>query len=81
MPIEIIYIIEKGGFAKEYMISMARKSVEDFYSRITHIIIIQILMFIIGIIFLVLLTLSILMSIHKINQERIRIFSIFLDIS
>ena len=38
-------------------------------------------MFVGGIIFLALFTLTLLLSIHRINKERIRIFSIFLDIS
>lgn len=38
-------------------------------------------MFVGGIIFLALFTLILLLSIHRINKERIRIFSIFLDIS
>ena len=77
----IQYLIQNSKQLKEIMVANADAREQSIGAEIGGYMKMEIVMFVGGIVFVILFAVIMLIVIHKINKERIKIFEIFLDIS
>lgn len=80
-PYTVDYLKTNSAAAKETMMQRARTRESEIGATIKQFMYSEVIMLVAGIVFVAVFGAILLLAVHKINQERIKIFEIFLDIT